>query len=219
MKVHVRSEREVTADDIVREANTIWKKVKSQDIDIRDVDATENYTNQLRKEHPEFAKAYPIVLRYMCQMREYKGSALKKYLQKIQAKPYTNEEEYLESQVDYVEILYKATHNKWNRTEIVNLRKNIRNILTTEHKDFKKKIKRIDEDVTRENELYKQKNKYELREYLSDIISSGEDPGNIAIRTETNIVTGDEVNVDSLIAELHNTDNADTDVISTDELF
>jgi hypothetical protein len=170
IKISVHNEKNVSAEFILDEANTMWKKTKEARLDSADLSGADKLMDRLRKEHPDFCKAYPIVLRYMCQMQEYNPKAFKRYLSKIAAKPYKNEEEYLDSQADYVVILYKSQHSRWNKTHIVNLRTNIRMMLQKEHDTIKKCAKECDEEVT---QMLKEAEKQNTMELLNFIKSAG----------------------------------------------
>ena len=126
--VRITNEKNVTPEDIVKEAMTINKKLRLANIPPGDDDRTERFMTEIRKDHKEFCESYPIVLRYMCQMRQFSAKALQKYLAKIAAKPWSGQEEYLDSQADYVVILYKELHPRWQRKEVTNLRQNVRKI-------------------------------------------------------------------------------------------
>ena len=83
-------------------------------------------------------------------MQEYDSKAFKTYLTKIKAHPYTSQAEYLDSQADYVVILYKARHKRWNATDVSKIRANIRNMLQHEHDTFKKYVEKIDKEIDEE---------------------------------------------------------------------
>jgi hypothetical protein len=153
--VKITSEKNVTVDDVVKEAVIINKKMIARKIKPGDFDLADQFMSEMRKEHKEFSQAYPIVLRYMCQMQQFNAKALRKYLLHIQEHPYKSEHEYLDSQTDYVVYLYKAQNKRWNTTQISNLRKNVRKMLGDEHSQFVEISKKHKEDVEREELLYK----------------------------------------------------------------
>lgn len=164
-KANITSEKEVTIDFIVNEATTIWETAKSRKLKIDDVSATENLMTELRRKHPEFCKSYPIVFRYICQMQEYSTKAFGLWLKKIKNSPWKNEMEYLDAQADYVVILFKTKYPKRNKTEVANLRKNIRTILQNEHSTFKTYTEEFEKEVSAEETFWKIKNFNELKDF------------------------------------------------------
>lgn len=181
----ITNEKDVTIDYVVNEANTMWKKVRSSELKFGDLESADVLMEKMRKEHPEFCKSYPIVLRYMCQMHEYSGKAFKTYLMKIKEHPYTSEEEYLESQADYVVILYKQRNKRWNNTQIANLRRNVLTLLQNEHEVFKKYVNEFDREVTAETEKLSMKSIEELHEFATLVGADGmKKAGTIRVETE-----------------------------------
>lgn len=149
---NVTYEREVTVDDVVDEANKIWGEVKKMPVD--NLDSVDRILSDLRRTHREFSISYPIVLRYMVQMKAYSPKALRTFLERMKYHPVRSHDDYLESCVDYITILYKQTQGHWDRREAENVRKNIRQTLFTEREKMKKDFERIEEIVNaREEEM------------------------------------------------------------------
>ena len=155
----------VTIDFIVTEANQMWKEMKRSGIKFGDVDASEKLMSEVTKRHPDFCKSYPIVCRYICQMQEYDSRAFRRWLNKIKEHPWKTESEYLDAQADYVVILFKVKKPRSNRTEINNLRTNIRSMLEREHQQFKKYATEFEKEVVCEENIYKEKNIDELQAF------------------------------------------------------
>jgi hypothetical protein len=184
--VKITNEKDVTLDYIVQEANSIYREMKKANYQITDFEASDKFTARMRKEHPEFAQSYPIVLRYICQMGEYKTSAFKKYLEHIAKNPWKSKAEYLESQCDYVVMLYKATKSRWSVKDVANLRKNVHAMLKKEDEVFVKVAEKTQKEVESEEEQYKQNKRSELQKFYG---KWGYDTGDMQIRTETDITT------------------------------
>jgi hypothetical protein len=191
----IESEKEVTIEELVAEGDAIWKKCNSRKIKFGNLEASEILLNEMRKEHPEFSKSYPIVLRYMCQMQEYTHKAFELYLKKIKEHPWTSEAEYLDSQADYVILLYKSKHKRYNQTQINTLRNNIRTMLQNEHEVFNKYAKTITAEVEHEEEGAKRKKIENMREWYA---KHGTECLNIQLRSESDISTENNVNIEEL---------------------
>lgn len=201
-KVRVTNEKDVTVDYVVNEANQMWREIRSRKLKFGDMDAADAVMNEMRKKHPQFCKSYPIVLRYMCQMQEYDHRAFRNYLMKIKEHPYTNETEYLDSQADYVVILYKQRNSRWNCTQVSNLRKNVRGLLQREHDVFKSYVEEFDKEVSAETEKLKEKGTAELHEFVQIVGPEGMKAAG-TIRVETDLISGMSVDVDTIAANVN----------------
>lgn len=162
----IEYEKTVTADDILREAGEIYAETRRRKIDIKDHDAIDKFAAEMRRKHKQFAEAYPIVLRYITQLGEYHPDALRLYLAKIQEHPWKDEDSYLRSQTDYVILLYKAKHKRWNATQVANLRENIYQELKKEKEKFKEYSEKFEKEVQQDEEQYKLNRARELQEFL-----------------------------------------------------
>ena len=174
----ITHEKEVTSEFVLAEAKDIWRHCRSQHkkFPAEDMESASLLLNNVRECHREFAIAYPIVVRYMCQMREFSASAFKKYLDRIANQAADrNEDDYLNSQVDYVVILYKCRHPKWNLTQVANIRTNVRALLQQEHDQFKTAAVAAEHQVTqREAELHLQNNIDLRKVYAADPLAGQE---------------------------------------------
>ncbi len=132
------AEEEKTPDEIIKEANIIWRKVGNRKLLIDDEDGRGDLLVEMQREHINFARAYPIVLRFMCSLSKFSTKAFKYYLCKIKNNPWKNETEYLDSQVDYLVLLYKETNRGWTPQMVNNYKDTMRKTLQTEHDDMKK---------------------------------------------------------------------------------
>jgi len=165
LKLSIRNEKEITKNELVSEANVIWKKVTAELTNkMITEELTEELLGKIRAEHPEFCKSYPIVLRYMVNM-EYEASCFKKYLSKIEKYPWKSTNEYLDSQTDYVVMLYKTKHPHYDEKFIRNLKMTTRKMLQQEHDTFVKISEKYTNEVEKEDKLYKCKNKNLIKDF------------------------------------------------------
>ena len=163
----IHNEREdITADDILNEADAMWKKVLALNIDVKDQDQVDVAMTNMRREHKEFCTSYPIVMRYMTQFATYARTAFGKYLRRIEQNPWKSEDEYLDSQAEYVVLLYKETHPRWNTTNVQRLHRNIRTMLRDESKTFKDNLDAAEKDVTNNEKRLHSEMKREITEYF-----------------------------------------------------
>ena len=194
LRATITSEKDVTIDQVVAEADSILRESRSRKIKTGDVASAEELMSEMRKKHPEFCKSYPIVLRYICQMHD-SSKAFRTYLIKIKERPWKTQEEYLDSQADYVVILYKATHRRWNATQCENIRKNVRMMLQNEHDTFVKYAKEFDREVNEEEGELKKRTEEEMRKFYAEY---GTETLEVPIVTKTDITTDGIVDIDSL---------------------
>jgi hypothetical protein len=167
----ITSEKEVTVDFVVAEADAIWKKARAKKITFGDLDAANALMAEIQREHPEFCKSYPIVNRYICQMGEYKSKAFRLWLNKIKLHPWTSEAAYLDAQADYVAMLFRVKHPRAALREVNNVRNTVRAMLETEHRTFKTRAEQIEKEVTTTEEQLLAKSRRELAEYLREVTS------------------------------------------------
>lgn len=195
--VAITSEKEVTVDFIVEEAIEINKILISRKLVAGDLDAADAFMSEMRREHKQFATSYPIVLRYMCQMQQFSAVALRRYLLRIKEHPWKNQKEYLDSQADYVVILYKESHKRWNRTQVDNLWKNVRKILQEEHDKFVELGEKYKNEVDAEEIIYKKNREDDLVGFYRKF---GKDTFDIKLRVESDLSTENIVCADDLIS-------------------
>lgn len=212
LKVKITSEKDLTIDDIVNEATQMWKITKSRKLKSGDLEAADALMNEFRKTNPEFCKSYPIVLRYMVQMQEFEPKALNLYLRKIKEHPWKDEKGYLDSQADYVVLLYKATHSRWNKTQVSKIWNGVRNMLQRETEIFKQYLEEYDREVSAQEEMLKKGSIDELKQFVEVAAATIESHAG-TVRTETDL-KGGFVDVDKL------TDGIETSTLmSADELL
>ncbi len=169
-KISIRNEKNITAEDIVKEANVIWEKCKKRFAtecpNPADQDAASRMMDELRAEHKDFCMSYPIVYRYMVQMRVYKPTALAKYLKRIAANPWHSEDEYLASQVDYIIILYKETKNHWDKNQVTQMRATLTKMLKDERDQFKRYYDEFQKEVETEASRHDKEARDEFKRWL-----------------------------------------------------
>jgi hypothetical protein len=139
-KISVRYEKEVSEEYVMNEAALIWKEFMNSKEPPCDENAIEQYIISLHETHKEFSSAYPLVIRYMIQFRRFHMKALKRHLRKLSITTHKSESDFLDSQADYVAMLFEHTEKHWNKNDIHNLRKEVRKNLDTERDEFKKSI-------------------------------------------------------------------------------
>jgi len=199
----VEYEKNVTADDIIKEANAIMAETRRRKIDFKNFEETDKFAAEMRRTHKQFADAYPVVLRYITQLGEYSEKALRTYLTKIQEHPWTDEDSYLHSQTDYVIMLYKSKHRRWNATQVANLRQNVYNDLKKEKEKFKEYSEKFQKEVELDDEQYRLNRQRELAEFMDRNIEQIRAGLSLDPKCETDIPTDElpQIDFDTLVGE------------------
>lgn len=175
MAVQITSEKKVTIEDIVQEANLIWNKRLASGIECKDLDGVMRLMKYLQSEHKEFCTSYHIVAQYMCQMMAYHPRALAIYLEELQTRPWHTEEEYLDSQASYSAHLYQVMHPTAKKHSVDKFRKEIRDKLGADHENFKEITRAAEANVEAKEHELEQKNRDEMKKYFEWIKAVGED--------------------------------------------
>lgn len=207
----VEQEKIVTIPELVTEANKIWAKCqtarKRKAIDCVDDKFTDELMKRMHSEHPDFTKAYPIVMRYMTQFAMYHAEAFKLYLYKVKHHPWKTEADFIESQADYVALLYTKLNPRSSTNEIANVRKNIREMLMMEHNEYKRSLKEVSAEIEAREKRYGQDKINTLRKFMEKY---GEEAREVPIRVQTDEpITGavPEIEMDTSVVESHTFEN------------
>ncbi len=200
MKMKITSEKEVTIDDVVAEANVIYKKMKASKIKFGDTSGkVQTFMDEIRKQHPQFCTSYPIVMRYICEMQEYDSKVFAFWLKKIRGNPMNSEGEYLDAQAAYVTSLFRRKNPKASRTHVANVRANVRAMLQAEHDVFKQNAQAYEKEVIAEEDMLRDRNADEMRAFAKLAGAEGLAKAE-TIRVETEIPCGDAIDIDKLIS-------------------
>jgi hypothetical protein len=197
MKSTVSYAKNVTITDIVKESLDIWKKVLPHKPTQLTLDQSEDLLKKIRSEHDDFAKSYPIVLRYMCQLGMYHPKAMERWITKIKTKPWGSEDEFIECQADYVVILYKVLNPRCNSEQLSAVRTDVTKTLKKEHKYVKDLVEQIDKNITEKEDQLREKNVKELQEFLNVVGVDGMKlSGTIRVETDLPMVDNNDINLD-----------------------
>jgi alpha-galactosidase/6-phospho-beta-glucosidase family protein len=90
----------------VEDAEKIWKDFKQRCKDPSFATLTGDMrVDFYQKNHMEFARLFPIVLRYMVQFGVFKTKCFKQLIERMRKHPYRSKDEFCERQADYVKYL------------------------------------------------------------------------------------------------------------------
>jgi hypothetical protein len=127
--------------------------------------------NILIKKYPNFAQAYPIILRFISRDLRYNAKAFRQFLNKLEKDPGKGMEGFIERQADYAKFLYIEDSKSRGRHIDRKKAQDIYNFEYANMMKWLKKIKQEERDAKNEfNEESKenlQKKKQELLEFIN----------------------------------------------------
>lgn len=152
----------------VRDANTIWSDFSHK---IKNNSAFKKLSSDeqlefYQKNHKNFAMTFPIVLRYMIQLKRYNQKAFVRFVKKLTSCPYRSELEYCERQADYIKYLFMETSPSHNMKDAQLIWQNAYDMLAKEVEVFKE----AQETVKKKMEEDKIKNNAEKRNELKKVL-------------------------------------------------
>lgn len=145
---------------------TFGEELKNEDFAKKDpVDQLKIYQGR----YGDFAKTFPIVIRYMIQFRQYKPKAMEKFLKKLRNSPYRSEEEYCERQADYAKYLYMESVPHYSAKIAGEVYNDVRTALLDELKSYKEMLEKVKAKAEEGKLRNAEERRRELKELLSGI--------------------------------------------------
>src|SRR6185437_1083660 len=143
-----------------------------------------NYSPEMRhkvvvQKYPNFANAYPVILRFIARDLKYNENAFKQFLNKLKTDPGKGMEGFISRQADYAKFLYIEDCKTYGRHWSTKKANDIWNI---EYENMKKSVKKIEEEeklAKNEIEDEKKKNLEVKRKELLDFINTETKKGNL----------------------------------------
>lgn len=151
-------------DEIIDEANKIWKEVKSANIDITDEKACNELYNLLSQDHKDFKFTLPVVFKTMVYTKDYNSKVLGRYLKKIaiDMKNLRSMDDYLYLQGEYLVMLYKNNNRYLTPDNIRGYREYIFKHLKSDYDETAK----IQEELEKETKIKEEEIKEQRRQDL-----------------------------------------------------
>jgi len=135
INIEMCSSQEATIPKLLDLAQEINQRIKCSNIAWYDEKGNEALLSWLQTEYSDFAISFPIVLRWLVQMREYHPSAFRDFIYISTKKESKSREEYLNHQAEYLVLLQKYIHNK-SKDQLKQTRNIFRQLLYDEDKEF-----------------------------------------------------------------------------------
>jgi hypothetical protein len=138
VKASLSSAQRATPAELVALARRIWQRVTAANIASEDNAGNDKLLESLQAEFSDFSTSFPIVLRWMVQMKKFNARAFEKYLLKHAAAKLDSREAFLELQADYLVLLYREEHKRPDENLVRRYRSSIIEQLLEEDKAFQK---------------------------------------------------------------------------------
>ncbi len=161
-------------DTYLADADKIWAdfKHRCRNDDVFSCMNSEDQLSYYQRLYGSFASTFPIVLRYMIQMKQYSSVAFNKHLKKLQSKPYKSESEYCERQADYVMYLYIELTNEHDEMKKKKIWRSAYKMLMDETAAFKKAHEQVKQKAEANSKLSLSEKRDELKKLLEKQIGT-----------------------------------------------
>lgn len=136
-------------EEIAKIAKNIWKKIIEYYLKNNNSD---KLLNNLQNEYNEFFLSFPLVLRWMVEMRQFKMNVFKAYLDKFINAEINSKTEFLKLQGDYLVMLFIDLNPAASKTKIMQYEEDITNYLLLEDESFKDMEEEAKEALKQETE-------------------------------------------------------------------
>jgi len=190
-KAEIKYEKDVTIQDVLDEAEAIWIELKRRKLRPTDHEQLDAFYKETISKHKELMQAYPIVLRYLCQMCLYDGIVFRRFIDKMTKNPCKSESDYLDLQADYVLMLYKKFAKHWDKKTGQEVWAKARKELQAETDHFKEVAKKWHEDQKQKQEMRDDNNKKDFAQFFEENKDFFANDGNIPLVVKSDVVAND----------------------------
>jgi hypothetical protein len=166
VEAKVHSSQRATPEEIVAIGKEIWAAIRQSKVAADDDRGNEALLEKLQAQYKDFGSSFPLVLRWMAQMRQFNAEALRKYLLLHAEAKLDSREGFLELQAEYLVLLYRETHPHPDEAYIKRYRASLVKQLMEEDKAFLALQKEVEEDLARQAKEVDLDRRQRLYEYL-----------------------------------------------------
>jgi hypothetical protein len=151
--------KEVQIEEIAKTAKAIWKKIIEYYLKNNN---SEELLNNLQSEYNEFFLSFPLVLRWMVEMKQFKIKVFKAYLDKFINAEINSKTEFLKLQGDYLVMLFADLNPSISKEKLAQYEEEITNYLLVEDETFKNMEEEAKEEIQQETEKMSKEKKEAL---------------------------------------------------------
>lgn len=105
-----------SVEEVLAEADKIWARVARAGVPAGDAEKNDALFAELQEEFGNFSRSFPVVLRWMVQLRKYSRRALNVFLLKHATAPLATEDDFLALQAEYP-VQFYAHDGKGSRAQ------------------------------------------------------------------------------------------------------
>jgi hypothetical protein len=153
----------VSPDVIVGMADTIWGKIQQSGVEPADRDDMKLLAREIQSKYSDFVNTYPIVYRWMLHTREYESDVFRRFIvDNAKKATHRSRAEFLESQADYLMLLYRKRHPRMGATVVARRRELLTRSLKKDDKEFKEAVEQAAEIVKEDDKIIHEKRRTAL---------------------------------------------------------
>jgi len=145
------SSKHATVEEIVAISKQIWTKVVKSKFKKDDDENNDKLLEELQAEFKDFNISFPLVLRWMVQMRKFSVKVFEKYLLKHSSAKLNTREEFLELQAEYLVLLFREENSHPDENAVKRYRASIVKELLSEDKRFMELQKEVEKDIEKQD--------------------------------------------------------------------
>jgi hypothetical protein len=164
--VSVTNSQQATPAQLVALAKTIWEKVKRSGVAAEDDSGNDALLASLQEEFKDFNISFPLILRWMVQMRKFNARALEKYLMKHSTTKMDTREAFLRLQAEYLVLLYREEHRHPDENFIKRYRQSLVEQLVEEDSTFTTMQKQVEVDLAAQEQVVDADRRMRLYKFL-----------------------------------------------------
>ena len=177
-------------EKILDVSKIIWKQIIKYYVDNNASNAvnTELLLSNLQIEYSDFFKSFPLILRWMVQMKQFKIKIFKEYLKIFINKKISSKIEFLKLQGEYIVMLYKELNPLCTKEQLSKYEDDINSFLVKEDDDFKQ----IEEEAKKEIEMQEKNMSEERKKNIYNMLMRKKT--NVEVKNATIDYAGDSAN-------------------------
>lgn len=155
-----KEEKGKKIDELTLIAKKIWKRII--EINLKKEYPQEMLLNVMQVEYNEFFLSFPLVLRWMVEVNQFKVTAFRRYLEIFLDSEIKTKEDFLKLQGKYLVILYKELNPAASEEKVKNYEEEINGLLMLEDETFKEIEKEALEEIKEESKQASKEKKERL---------------------------------------------------------
>ena len=142
--------RHAGPEEIAEEAAAIFREVQAAGLRDDDEAGQEALLKRIQDAHKDFNATMPLVVRWTVQTKQYRRSALLRFVAFLRGKAWPDRKAYLAGQGEYLVILYKETRAHYDERQVAEYRQAVVKQLLDEDEEFEKLKTEAEEELKKQ---------------------------------------------------------------------